>query len=165
MASVTKQQLDQCVQQTDSYLTDIGDRQYTRDSLLKQLRQSAACSPLTDKQVDRILDMHLPARPNSNRYIEQQYRQDTPQVRQFKHDAFWRGVLSFGLLLVLLVFLLWKLVFDGKPIVLYIAIAILIGWLCACAVYGVFRYGVAGVGYRYSHILGTGPSPIRPSTY
>ena len=156
MAAVTKEQLDQCVQQTDSYLTDTADRAYSRDSLLRQLRQSPACRPLSDQQVDRILDMHLPSRPNSNRYIETQYRQDTPQVRQFKHDAFWRGLLSFGLLLVLLVFLLWKLVFDGKPIVLYIAIAILIGWICAGAVYAVFRYGVAGIGYRYGHVFGAG---------
>ena len=68
--------------------------------------------------------------------------------------------MSFGVLLIVLVFILWKLVFNSNKTTLYIGIAIFVAWLIMCAVYAVFRYGVAGVGYRYGHVLGN--SDVRP---
>ena len=129
---------------------------YARDKLVKVLKQTPSCASQPDEVVQQILDQHIPGRPTSGRYLAHQFRQDTPEVRHFKHDAFWRGMLSFGPLLIILVFLLWKLVFRGNKVVLYVGIAILVGWLCVTAVYALMKYGVAGIGYRYSHILNGG---------
>ena len=50
-------------------------------------------------------------------------------------------------LLIILVFLLWKLVFKGNKVVLYIGIAIIGVSERVTAVYALMKYGVAGIGY------------------
>ena len=148
--------LENCDALTTRYMNDHGGSSYQRAAIFARLKETPACKGVPDAQVNMLLDQHLPATPNAHRYLEHQFRRDTPEVRAFKHEAFWRGALSFGPLLIILVFILWKLVFKGNAIVLYVAIAVAVGYMCIAGVYAVMKYGVAGVGYRYSHILGAG---------
>ena len=88
-------------------------------------------------------------------------RRDTREVQRFKHDAWWRGFIVAGVLLLILGFIFYKVVLRGSKMALYIFIAVMVTYIVIGAIRTVWMSGIAGVGYQYGHIFRSGRAVSR----
>lgn len=143
-----KQEIVKCVHLLKRKVSS--DPTATRESVAEYL--SGKCA-LDDAQVDRVISTQFAdsGEYTSNYRLPIGYLRESADMQQFKYDAFWRGMIGVGIVLVILGSVLCT-VFKPKPwlVALLIVVVVVFGSL---GVWRMFKaHGLAGLGQKTSYL-------------